>query len=264
VIRVAWGCVRLGATHRFAYRLEVATAILWALIIVVLNASIWGEVSRGREQVAGMSPQEISSYVIVAWVFVTVTGCRIEELIGHRFRTGQIAMDLIRPLELQTYLVYRQIGRASANLLLTATPVLLIAAVLFPVVWPTAWWTWPVVALSLILGVLIAAHLSFLIGIFAFQLKNIAGLGQLKATLGGLMSGAVVPLDAMPGVAREVVMWLPFQAICHTPVILFLERVPVEQIWMPLGVQLAWLCVLFGLCRVMWSRALSHLTVQGG
>jgi ABC-2 type transport system permease protein len=264
LIRIFFSVLRLGITHRFAYRLEVVVAVISALIVITINASVWGAVVDGRETVAGLNPVEMSTYVIVAWVVMVVAGTRLDELLGHRFRTGEVAADLIRPLDLQLFLTVRDLGRAVASIGVTALPVLLLGGLFFPFAWPSHWWTWPVLAVSLLLAFLIAAQVAFLTGIASFRLKNIIGLSRLKAAVVALLSGAVIPLYAMPAWAKPVVMWLPFQGMAHAPASLFLERVPPADLWHPLGFQLFWVVALLVMSRLAWRWALQHLTVQGG
>lgn len=263
-LRVLAACVRLGALHRFAYRLEIATSLISSLIVVVLNASIWGAVVEGREQLAGMTPLQVSTYVIVAWTVTTVSATRLDEVLGNRFRSGQIAADLLRPLDLQAYLTARDAGRALTALGVTAVPVVVLTSTVFPLAWPTRLWSWLFVAVSVALAVLIGAQIAFLVGIASFRLKNISGLAHLKATTTAVLSGAVVPLDAMPDVIRGVILALPFQGMSHAPASLFLERVPWTEALGILGVQAAWVAGLWVLCRLAWRWALHHLTVQGG
>ncbi len=263
-LRVLAACMRLGLLHRFAYRMEVLTAWISSLVVVVLNGSIWTAVVDGRDGLAGMTAEQVSTYVVVAWIVTTVSATRLDEILGSRFRSGEIAGDLCKPLDLQTWLVGRDMGRAVASLALTATPVLLCAAFVFPLVWPRSPVTWPLVGLSLVLATLIGAQLAFLVGIAAFRLKNVTGLAHFKATSTAVLSGAVVPLDAMPDAIRRVVLWLPFQGMSHTPATLFLERWDASAVSAALGVQLLWVVLLWLACRWAWGRAIEHLTVQGG
>jgi ABC-2 type transport system permease protein len=256
--------MRLGLLHRFAYRLEVATSLVSSLMVMVLNASIWNAAVEGRPELGGLTRLQLSTYVIVAWGVTTVSSTRLDENLGMRFRTGHIASDLTRPLDLQLFFVARELGRALATLVLVGAPIVVVAATLYPLAWPAHWWTWPSFFGSIALGVVIGAQVAFLVGIASFPLKNVTGLSHLKATLTALLSGAVIPLDALPQWLRPFVMALPFQAMSHVPASLFLERVPWQALWRPLGVQVAWAAGLFLVCRFAWSRAIDHLTVQGG
>jgi ABC-2 type transport system permease protein len=262
--KVWWACVRLGALHRFAYRMEVLSAVVSAAVVVFLNASVWNAVVDGRPGLAGLSPVEVSTYAVIAWIATIVSATRLDEILGARVRDGQIATDLIKPLDLHLWLILRDLGRAGASAALTAAPVLVLAASVFPFVWPSRVGSWLWVALSMVLATLIGGQLAFLIGLVAFRLKNVSGLAHFKASATAVLSGAVVPVQAMPDALRDVVVWLPFQGMSHTPAMLFLEQLDGAGVTRALGVQAAWVVGLFLACRWSWARAIDHLTVQGG
>lgn len=263
-MRPLWAAFRLGVLHAFAYRLEVVSALLSGFSIVVLNASLWGAAVRGRPELAGLSPLELGTYVIVAWVATTLYSNQIDAQIGVRFREGHIAADLVRPLDLMAFTVSRDLGRAVVSLVLTGGPLLLGSAWLFGLRWPGLLHTWPVLAVSLLLSYGIGAQIGWLVGIMSFRLKNIAGLAHVKATLVALTSGALLPLDALPDALRRVALLLPFAGLSHTPASLFLERWTPSEALFALGHQAFWVLALLALSRWSWRWAQDQLTVQGG
>lgn len=263
-MRALWSAARLGAQHRFAYRLEVLVAAASAVIVVALNASVWRSVGEGRPTVAGMDQTELTTYVVVAWLVAIAAGTQLDGILAHRFRSGEIAADLLRPLDLQAFLTARSLGRSAASLTITAIPVLLLSSLAFPIRWPDHAWAWPAAGVSALLGALIGAELAFLVGITVLRLRHIEGLTRIKAIVVAVLSGAVIPLDAMPAALLPLVDLLPFRAIAHLPTCLFLERYPLADIWWPFSQQLVWCLGLLLLCRSAWHWALQDLTVQGG
>lgn len=246
--------LRLGLVHRFTYRLEAAVAVVSALAVVVVNTSLWSAAG----EVAGMGRPALSTYVVVAWLASAVCGSRLEEQVGERFRTGFIAADLARPLDLQAWLMARDTGRALASAVLTAVPVFAVMALFFPLSLPPLA-TWPLFGISLLLAASVGQQIGFLTGIAAFRLGHVAGVAHLKAALVILLSGAVVPVAAFPDAVRPVVLALPFQAIAHAPASVFLGAGAG-----PLAAQAAWALGLLVVCRLAWSGAVRRLVVLGG
>ena len=263
-MKVLLSCVKIGFLLRFTYRTEVVTALASAFITVLLNASLWGAVAEGRDEIAGLTPARLSTYVIVAWIILSTAGSRLDENLGNRFRSGQIACDLTKPLDLQLYLTCRDIGRACASVWLTALPTLLLASLLFPVVLPANAWTWVAFVPSLALAVIASSTLAFAVGIVSFRTKQILGVSRIKATVIALLSGAVVPLDTLPDWLETPLAWSPLAVVGHLPVSIFLEKGDLAFAGAVLGVQLFWVLVLIGLTRIVWSRSLRHLAIQGG
>jgi len=256
--------VRLGMVHRFTYRLEVVVAVVAALAVVVVNTSLWTSAVEGPGSLGGLDRTRLGTYTVVAWLVAAAVGGRVEELVDARYRSGAIAADLLRPLDLQAYVLAREAGRGLATLVLTAVPVFAIMALFFPLSLPSHAMTWAAFFASMALGGAVGGQIGFLVGLASFRLRNASGLAHLKAAAVLLLSGAVIPVAAMPDGIRPLVLALPFSAIAHFPTLVFLEEVRGGALVGTLAAQVAWAVVLLLACRVAWRRALVHLTVQGG
>ena len=261
-VRASLASFRIGFTHTFAYRTEVAIHLVSAAIVAGLNGSLWTVAVQGRADIAGVPAHEMVSYVVMAWVSVTFFATRINEEIGRRFRDGQIAADLLRPLSLQLASYSRDLGRAMASLLLQTAPLFLLCVTVFPVDLPKRPSTWALWLLSLALSHLANFGLSFIVGIAALPLHNITGLTHLKSTLVSVFSGALIPLELFGPRWQPIVYALPFHAFVHTPTSIFLERdVSVTGL---LAEQAGWAAALWILAALCWRAAARFLTVQGG
>lgn len=262
MIRPALAAFRIGFRHVFAYRTEVAIQLVSACFVAGLNGSLWTAAIRGQDSIAGVPGPEMLSYVVLAWVAVSFFATRVNEDLGERFRSGQIAADLLRPIPLQVGAYARDLGRAAAMFLLQTTPLFLLCGLVFPVRLPEHPLTWLAWLGSLWLAHLANFGVSFLIGLAAFRLHSIAGLTHLKATLVSIFSGALIPLELFSGWMRTVVFALPFHAFAHTPTSIFLER-DLDVAFL-LAEQAAWGVGLWLAGHLAWRGAAHALTVQGG
>lgn len=253
---------RVGFTHVFAYRAEIVIQLLSAGIVAALNGSLWSVAISGRSAIAGVPSAEIFSYVIMAWVGVSVVATRVNEEIGRRMREGLIAADLLRPMTLQRFWYARDLGRAAATLLVQTLPLFLACLLAFPVRLPSHAITWVFWFCALFLAHAVNYGLSFLVGLAALPFRNVSGLTHLKSTLVSIFSGALIPLALFPSWAQGVVSVLPFAALAHAPATIFLESE--TRVGSVLAGQAAWAIALWLLGQFAWERAASRLTVQGG
>ncbi|MES2639826.1 MAG: ABC-2 family transporter protein [Myxococcota bacterium] len=261
-MRAFFAAWRIGFTHVFAYRAEVAIQLVSISIVAALNGSLWTVATRGKDAIAGVPAADLRAYVLVAWVAVSFVATRVNEDIGRRFRDGQIGADLLRPMSLQRFWYARDLGRALATLLVQSLPLLVACLVVFDVPLPTRASTWVLTLLSLILGHATNYGLSFLVGVAALPMQNISGLTHLKSTLVSVFSGALIPLELFGPVLRPIVYALPFRAMAHTPATIFLER-DTSVVGLLAG-QAAWAVGLAILGVLAWRAAARTLTVQGG
>lgn len=259
--RALLAAARIGARHHLAYRTEVVMALISASLVAALNGSLWTAAMSATPTIGGLPTEQWRTRVLIAWVGIGAISTRVHEDIGGRFRDGQIAADLLRPLSLQAGSWARDLGRATAAFGVSALPLLALTGLFVPLRWPTHGYTWALWALSIALAHATNFGLSFLLGLVALRLKNVVGLSYLKATAVTLLSGALIPLELLPVGVRELAFVLPFQAMGRTPAMVFLEagaRGPL------LGVQLLWALGLWIAGALAWRRVSNALTLEGG
>jgi ABC-2 type transport system permease protein len=256
--------LRLGVSLVLAYRLEVIVQIASASIVALLNWSLWTAIYQGRDEIAGRTATEMTTYVVVAWIVTTFYGNQIDRWLGARFRTGALAIDLLRPWSLQAHLYLRDLGRAGMSLMLTTAPLFIWTQTLLPLQAPKRAIVWAAFGVSLLLAHAISFGFSWLVGVASFRLRNAAGLTNLKATIISIFSGALIPLDLYPAPLRAAVMWMPFQGLSHTPANIFIETIPIATLWQPLLVQAGWAVLLAVLGALAFRRATQQLVIQGG
>jgi ABC-2 type transport system permease protein len=259
----AWkAAIGVGFRHTLAYRAEVLIQLFSAAIVAGLNGSIWTAAVRGRAQIGGIPADQLHSYVIVAWTAVSFYATRVNEDIGRRFRDGQIASDLLRPMEFQAFWYARDLGRALASFGVQTLPLLAGGWLVFGFPLPTSPWTWLLWMLSLLLGHACSFGLAFLVGIASVRLRSTTGLSHVKSVLVSVFSGALIPLELFGPGWQPLVQALPFRAMAQVPTHLFLEQEaqPVQA----LGLQAAWAVALWGLGAWGWRSVQRRLVIQGG
>ena len=252
--------LRLGASLVLAYRLEVIVTFLSALMVAGLNWSLWTAIFEGRPTVVGRTSTDLTTYVVIAWIVTTFHATRIDEELGRRFREGVIATDLLRPWDFQAHLYFRELGRSSATFVLATAPLLAVAIIALPLGLPAHASTWLWFLASLLVAQVIAFGIAWHVGLLAFRAGSTTGLVHLKATLGAVLSGALVPIDLYPEPFRSLVLALPFQALGNVPANLFVEHVGPEALLVPIG----WAAALWITGSWAFARSRRRLVIQGG
>jgi ABC-2 type transport system permease protein len=91
------------------------------------------------------------------------------------------------------------------------------------------------------------------------------GIAVVKESLLIALSGALVPLAFFPSPLDRILALLPFAAVFHAPVGMLAES---DAGWSTLagrlGLQIAWLAVLWAVTRLAAARALRDVRVAGG
>lgn len=179
----------------------------------------------------------------------------------ERIRTGDVAVDLHRPADLQGWWLADDIGRAGFALMSRGTLPLLAGSLVFSLRWPSPA-TWAAFAGSVLLAMLVSFGLRYLASLAVFWLHDDRGVNAISLITSMFFSGVIVPLVVFPGRLGSVAHLLPWAALIQLPADVFLgKRTDLLGVY---GFQAAWAVVLLALGRLLTTVARRRLVVNGG
>lgn len=184
--------------------------------------------------------------------------------VADRIKTGEIAVDFARPVDVLGAYWAADLGRAALQLLTRGTLPLLIGAMTIGIAFPKSWTAYPLGALSLLLGISVSFLLRFGLNLIGFWALDIRGFVGLYIVVIGPFSGLYIPIDLLPTVLRTAAYWLPFSSMFQFPIDVLSGRVLGLDALRRVGHQAAWLLGLLIMCRLVMRRAVRRLVVQGG
>ena len=187
--------------------------------------------------------------MLVAWAGIAAIATRVHEDLGERFRDGQIAADLLRPISLPAMVYARDLGRACAAFLVQALPLLALCSLAAPLGLPESPGRWIAWIAALFGAHLVNVAISFCLGVGAFRLGSATGLGYVKATLVSLFAGVLLPIELFGPGLRAVALALPFHLLGRTPSMVLLGTADLVPIFVEL---LAWAAILWALGLWLW------------
>ena len=119
--------------------------------------------------------------------------------------------------------------------------------------------------LDVSLAFLISFSIDYFVGLLAFYSESVWGVSITKEIIISVFSGALIPLQFFPDAIQNVLYWLPFQAIYHTPIMMITRPAQGLNVFLPMIlVQLAWATILFFLARLFYNQAIKVLRIAGG
>ncbi|WP_433442792.1 ABC transporter permease [Nonomuraea sp. CA-141351] len=181
--------------------------------------------------------------------------------IPERIRSGDIALDLVRPASLQLWSLAEDVGRAAYLFLVRGVPPMLLGAALFGITVPTGLGQWLAFLTGFAIGVLVSFGWRYLLALSVCWLVDDRGVAVLSLVLTTFLSGMMVPIHIFPGWLRDLAMALPWAAMVQLPTDLYLGKAPVLE---TLVFQALWAAVLLGL-GALGTRAIRHkVVIQGG
>jgi len=179
----------------------------------------------------------------------------------ERIRSGDVAIDLHRPVDLQGWWLADDVGRAGFALLSRGLPPMLGGALVFSLHWPSPA-TWLAFAGAVALGILVSFGLRYLISLAVFWLHDDRGIHGISLVTSVFLSGLLVPLTIFPGRFGTVVHVLPWAALIQLPADVYLgKRTDLLNVY---AFQAAWAAALLVAGRLLTMGARRKLVVNGG
>ena len=120
---------------------------------------------------------------------------------------------------------------------------------------------WAAFGLSVLLATLVSFAIRFLLNLAAFWLLDWRGLLALYGAVSTVLAGLAIPIAFFPGWAKAAIWATPFPAIIQAPIDIAIGRGAALPL---LAHQLAWAVALLAAGRLVLTRAVRTLVIQGG
>lgn len=257
---VAAGGFRRYATYRVATAAGVFTNTIFGLILVYTYLALWDQ----RPHLGGYDRAQAVTYVWLGQALLAalaIGGGGVEDELMERIRTGDIAIDLYRPADLQLWWLAADVGRALFQLVGRGVVPFVFGALCFPTALPADPSLWAGFAVAVLLAMVVGFGIRFLVALSAFWLMDGTGVTQM-AWLGSFFcSGMLLPLNVFPGALGTVVRALPWSSLLQAPADMLLGH---ADPWRTLAFQGAWAVALLAAGRLVQSVATRRVVVQGG
>ncbi|HZD72619.1 MAG TPA: ABC-2 family transporter protein [Actinomycetota bacterium] len=259
-VRIYWVLLRAGFQRQAVYRLALVSGLVTNAFFGVIRTSVFSALYRHRPEVAGLVRADVLTYIwLLEGMFGVIWATWVWEF-AESVRSGDFAVELLRPGDPYLRLAAFDLGRCLNVLLTRLVPVLAVAALVLPLRLPTTPGGIGALAASLVMASVIAFELRLLFGMAAFWTPDYKAGHSLIMPVLYLASGFVIPTDYFPAVLRAVVEASPLFALMMAPV-----RVAVGQsVAATLAGQVLWLAVLGVGTRALLSLASRRLVVHGG
>ncbi|MER6200017.1 ABC-2 family transporter protein [Streptomyces sp. NPDC001586] len=263
-LAVAAGGFRRYATYGTATAAGVFTNTTFGFIVAYTYIALWDERPGlgGYDQAQALTFVWVSQSLLAAGALI---GGGFQEEIQERVRTGDIAVDLYRPADLQMWWLAADMGRAGFQLLGRGLVPLAAGALAFSLALPTDPLRWLLFLVSVVLGLTVSFAVRYLLGLLAFWLMDGSGINMMATVVSIFFSGMLLPLTVFPGGFGEFVRVLPWSAMLQVPMdVLLGKHAGAGGAAEALGFQAGWALALLGVGRLLQSAATRKVVVQGG
>lgn len=249
--------------YRWAHMANNVGSFIFGLLYISFWTALFRQLSAAETGLneLGYSAQVMRGYIAVAQVTLWATFFASPGLlIGRLIRTGEISMELARPVDFFLYTIAKEAGRLYYGLVHRSLPMLLMFALTVGFPRPAS----VVSALGYAAAVLIGAYntlcLNYLVGATGFWTKDITWAHRLLYSAAYSLAGTMIPVEIYPGALGRIAQYLPFAAQCYYPVEIYLGLRSLPH----LLIGFTWGAALTVVCRKVTALGRRRLEVQGG
>jgi len=255
---------RVGFVNTLAYRLRYFTGIVTYFIYVSVYYFIWKAIYEHSTSIEGFDFTHLLTYIGVGWIIRSFYFNNIDQDLAYQVMEGRLAMDLIKPVNIQLMYVARAAGESVFRLALLTVPTAVVLFLVYPLRLPASFGDAGAFLVSVVLSFLIVAAINFAVGTFALRLQSILGLLRAKFFLLELFSGLLLPMTFFPHIVQKILALLPFQYISYVPMLIYLGKLHGGGMARAIAIQILWVAILLALGDGLWRWSTRKLIIQGG
>jgi ABC-2 type transport system permease protein len=247
-----------------AYRGTFIISILANLIYLLSIFYLWEVVYSSKEQLAGLSWEQMKGYLIVSFFMNGLISFYSEGSISGKIVDGTVALDLLKPVDFQKARLSEVLGASVFESMVCIAMIFILAPTIFSGVYSPGWYTWLLLIVSIFAALLIKFSIVYLTCLLCFYTTSRYGLTLARTAIMNLLSGALIPLVFFPKWLEALCTYLPFQGIVFIPASIYLERVEGAEALRLIGLQFVWVAILWVAGKLLWNWAIKQVTIHGG
>jgi ABC-2 type transport system permease protein len=258
--------VKMGIKRLFRYPWGLLMSVVIDPIILVLNIILYHALFAysGTATIAGYQLEQMIWYFAATSFIWYWTWNFTDRSMGQRVLSGDLTIDLIRPLSVFSLELSRAVSLRVSGVLFEFLPILAIYSIFVPHPFMT-WVTLLQFVLSAALAFLLFFTINFLIGMSATVLQNNTSAAAIKFILVAGLGGSFVPLEFFPPQMTEVLKVLPFSSLFYWPIQFFLGK---GGDWASFGlhsmVAAGWIACFWVLDALLWRASIRRYAGAGG
>lgn len=210
-----WAPAEIGGRSSLADRAGLIVSLSFYLVVSTVLAALWRAAAGPHGAVAGYSGPELTWYVFAAEAAVCAIDVRLIEVIGEQVASGDVAVEMLRPVPAVAVRLAVESGRSLARLAVLAAFGALVA---WLTVGPPPSASGVALAVpSLVLAVTTNLAIQHAVASAAFWLRDNRATWFLYQKFVFILGGMLLPLEVLPRGVHAVAAALPFEAVAYAP-----------------------------------------------
>lgn len=259
--------IKLELKEDIQYPLGFTISIIIQPVILLINISLYSSIYRFNNTalIKGYSLGQMVWYFTSMYIILSIVFNFTDSRISRRILSGELSMDLLRPISLFRYELGISLGLRITAFIVEVIPGIIVYTLIYFPSFMT-----PISILRFICVVVMAFMImymiNFLTGLSAFILKSNSSITSIKYFVIYMLGGSFIPLDFFPPTVNRILRFLPFEYIFYWPAQFLLNTKlswGTSTLIQIIAIQALWIALLYCLCRVCWNCAIKHFCAVG-
>lgn len=246
--------------YRAAALAGLATQVFWGTVKVMILMAFYAQ----AHESSPISLIEATAFIWIGQGILHILPWNIDKEVEEQIKNGNVAYELIRPLNLYWLWFSRSVAMRLVPTLLRGIPLVVMAKLFFGLINPISWLAGVVFGLSLIFSLLLASAITTIVIITLFWTISGEGILRLLPPVAIVLSGLLVPLPLFPDWIHPFLDIQPFRCIIDIPCRLYTGMIPVHNASHYLALQLFWGLSFIFAGQLLLKKAVKQFVVQGG
>lgn len=250
----------------FQYRATALAGVVTQFFWGIMHVMVFRAFYAGVEDASAL-PMTLDQAITYTWLvqaFLVFLPWNIDRDVEQLVRTGNIAYELVRPIDLYGLLFSRALAWRVGPGMLRIIPIVILAFTFTGFQLPTTAWALMLFVLSLCAALVLSTAMTTLMMIATFWTISSAGVQKFMTGLVVAFSGMQVPLAYYPDWCQPFLNAMPFRGLMDTPFRIYLGSTPLDRTWGLILHQLLWAVAIVWVGRWLVQRAQRNLVIQGG
>ena len=246
------------------YRAAALAGVGTQLFFGIVRLMIFDAFYRSSTIVQPMTLDEVTTYIWLSQAFLLLTMLNPDAEVSAMIRTGNVAYEMTRPLDLYTLWFTRGFSGRAGPILLRSIPIFVIAGLFLGLRMPASVSALLMFIVSLCGAFLVASSIVALLTISMLWTISGEGIARMAPAAIFFFSGMVIPLPLFPDWMQGLLALLPMRALIDTPLRIYLGHLTGAGAFAAIAHQYFWVFAFITAGRAILALGVRRLVVQGG
>lgn len=259
---------RMLLQYRAAALAGFGTQLFWGAIRLMILEAFYASATTAPPMQLGA----VIAYVWLGQAFLGLLPWNVDAELATLIRTGGVAYELSRPLDLYTFWFFRTVAYRTAGTTLRVIPMVIFAMLLLPLLglsdWalkpPPTWAAGLLFVVSIGMAVLLSSAVTMLMHIALVWTLSGEGINRIMLSIVTIFTGMVIPLPLFPDWLQPVLHWQPLRGVVDVPYRIYSGDILPLVAMGEIVQQACWIVLLIWCGRWLLSVSIRRLVVQGG